>query len=97
MNKRDNTQKLSSIINKVINKNNLRHKIDQLNIIDIWRDIIGENIHTYVKEEKVKDYTLYIKLKSSVVRNEISYNKSRIIEKINKKIGKQAIKEIILK
>ena len=97
MNKRDNTQKLSSIINKVINKNNLRHKIDQLNIIDIWRDIIGENIHTYVKEEKVKDYTLYIKLKSSVVRNEISYNKSRIIEKINKKVGKQAIKEIILK
>ena len=97
MNKRDNTQKLSSIIDKVINKNNLRHKIDQLNIIDIWRDIIGENIHTYVKEEKVKDYTLYIKLKSSVVRNEISYNKSRIIEKINKKIGKQAIKEIILK
>ena len=97
MNKRDNTQKLSSIINKVINKNNLRHKIDQLSIIDIWRDIIGENIHKYVKEEKVKDYTLYIKLKSSVVRNEISYNKSRIIEKINKKIGKQAIKEIILK
>ena len=97
MNKRDNTQKLSSIINKVINKNNLRHKIDQLNIIDIWRDIIGESIHKYVKEEKVKDYTLYIKLKSSVVRNEISYNKSRIIEKINKKIGKQAIKEIILK
>ena len=97
MNKRDNTQKLSSIIDKVINKNNLRHKIDQLNIIDIWRDIIGESMHKYVKEEKVKDLTLYIKLKSSVVRNEISYNKSRIIEKINKKIGKQAIKEIILK
>lgn len=97
MSKRDNTQKLSSIINKVINKNNLRHKIDQLSIIDIWRDIIGENIQKYVKEEKVKDYTLYIKLKSSVVRNEISYNKSRIIEKINKKIGKQAIKEIVLK
>ena len=97
MNKRDNTQKLSSIIDKVINKNNLRHKIDQLNIIDIWRDIIGESIHKYVKEEKVKDYSLYIKLKSSVVRTEISYNKSIIIEKINKRIGKQAIKEIILK
>ena len=97
MNKRDNTQKLSSIINKVINKNNLRHKIDQLNIIDIWRDIIGESMHKYVKEEKVMDLTLYIKLKSSVVRNEISYNKSRIIENINKRIGKQAIKEIILK
>tara|TARA_B100000401_G_scaffold361509_1_gene259190 strand:- start:183 stop:476 length:294 start_codon:yes stop_codon:yes gene_type:complete len=97
MNKRDNTQKLSSIIDKVINKNNLRHKIDQLNIIDIWRDIIGESMHKYVKEEKVKDLTLYIKLKSSVVRNEISYNKSRIIENINKRIGKQAIKEIILK
>ena len=97
MSKRDNTQKLSSIINKVINKNNLRHKIDQLNIIDIWRDIIGESIQKYVKEEKVKDYTLYIKLKSSVVRNEISYNKSKIIEKINKRIGKEAIKEIVLK
>ena len=59
MNKRDNTEKLSSIIDKVINKNNLRHKIDQLNIIDIWRDIIGESIHKYVKEEKVKDYSLF--------------------------------------
>ena len=59
MNKRDNTQKLSSIIDKVINKNNLRHKIDQLNIIiDIWRDIIGESMHKYVKEEKVKDYNI---------------------------------------
>ena len=63
MSKRDNTRKLSSIIEKVIIKNNLSHKIEQLNIIDIWRDIIGENIHKYVKEEKVKDYTLYIKLK----------------------------------
>jgi hypothetical protein len=40
---------------------------------------------------------LVIKMKSAVVRNELSYQKSEILKKINQKTGKEIVKEIILK
>ena len=56
-----------------------------------------KNLTKYIVNEYVKNDVLYVKLKSSVVRNELTYNKSKIIEKVNSIAGKKVIKDIFLK
>tara|TARA_B100001564_G_C20418815_1_gene569152 strand:- start:356 stop:646 length:291 start_codon:yes stop_codon:yes gene_type:complete len=92
-----NNQKIGEIIKKLTTKSNIKDKLDKLDILDYWHDTIGKNLTKYIVNEYVKNDVLYVKLKSSVVRNELSYNKSKIIEKINSIAGKKVIKDIFLK
>ena len=59
--------------------------------------LVGKNLMKYINDLSVKNGTLIIKVKSAVVRNELSYQKSEIIKKINEQVGNEILKEIILK
>lgn len=92
-----NNQKIGDIIKILTAKSSIHKKLEKLDILDYWHETIGKNIKKYIINEYVKDEVLHVKLKSSVVRNELTYNKSKIIEEINLKAGKKVIKNIFLK
>ena len=48
-------------------------------------------------DSKVYKDKLYVKLKSSNLRNEFSYRKTDIINQINSRVGKKLIVDIIFK
>ena len=92
-----NNQRISDIIKKLTAKSDIKDKLEKLDILDYWHDTIGQNLTKYIINEYVKNDVLFVKLKSSVVRNELTYNKSKIIEKVNSIAGKKVIKDIFLK
>ena len=92
-----NTNILSNLINKIISNPKLSQKLDNLKALEFFDEIIGKNIQNYILDTKIFNNKLFIKVKSATVRNELSYQKDKIIKEINSKIGKQIISEIILK
>ena len=88
---------LSSVIRKILKNPKLSRKLDDIRIIEIWDEIIGKNLQKYVIDSKVYKGKLYIKLKSSTLRNEFTYQKSDLIRQINQRFGKKVIEDIILK
>lgn len=88
---------LSSVIRKILKNPKLSRKLDDIRIIEIWDEIIGNNLQKYVIDSKVYKGKLYIKLKSSTLRNEFTYQKSDLIRQINQRFGKKVIENIILK
>ena len=95
--RRNNTNTIGQIIKKIIRNNKLSKSLDVLNVLDVWNNIIGKDLEKYIKSTKLVDDKLYVKLRSSIVRNEMSYKKAQLIQKINKKLNKDVIKDIILK
>ena len=93
----NNNHKVGDIIRKLMKNPKLSKKLDNLDAIDAWEEIIGEPICKYITEQKVYKGILYVKLKSAVVRNELSYKRSELISQINKKAGKELITDIVLK
>ena len=75
----------------------LSEKLDKLEAIDAWNEIIGKQLSKYITDQKINKGILYVKLKSAVVRNELSYKKSEFINQINKKVGKQLLADIVLR
>jgi len=93
----NNNRKVGDIIRKLMRNPKLSEKLDKLDALQAWEEIIGKQLCKYVLEQKIFKGTLYVKLKSAVVRNELSYKKSTFVKQINKKIGKNLITDILLK
>ena len=92
-----NMNSLSNVIRKIIKNPKLSKRLDNIKVIEIWEEIIGKNLEKYVIDSKVHNNKLYIKLKSSTLRNEFTYQKTDIVNQINKRFGKKVIEDIILK
>ena len=93
----NNNQKLGEVIRKLMKNPKLSEKLDKLDAIDVWEEMIGIQLCKYITEQKIYKGILYVTLKSAVVRNELSYKKSEFISQINRKVGKKLLTDIVLK
>ena len=58
---------------------------------------MGNNVNSYTNEIILKKNTLYVNLSSSVLRQELSFGKQKIIDLLNKELGKTIITKIVLR
>ena len=92
-----NMNLLSTIMRKILKNPKLSKRLDNIKIIEIWNELIGSNLEKYVLDSKVYKGKLFIKLKSSTLRNEFTYKKSELLKQINNRFGKQVIDDIVFK
>ena len=90
-------KKLSSVIKKIVSNPKISDKLENLKIIEIWNEILGNNLQKYIIDSKVYNRKLLVKIKSSTLRNELGFKKTDLINQINKRFGKKIIDEIILR
>jgi hypothetical protein len=88
---------IADVLKQFIDKNNLQSGIDKISVEDAWKSLMGNGVNSYTKEVVLKGTTLYVSLTSAVLREELSYGKQKIIKMINEEIGKEVVKEVILR
>jgi len=91
------TKTLKVVLNKFIEKNSLNSGLDNVKVQNLWKKTMGDNVNSYTNEVILKNQTLYIRLSSSILRQELSYGKDKIIELINKEFGQSTVKKIVLR
>ena len=87
-------QQLKKVLKKAINESGFKKAIDQEGAVSVWGEVVGKNISAVTEATGVEKGTLVIKTESATWRQELHMQKKEIINKINKKIGSIAIKEI---
>jgi len=80
-----------------IKEHKLQGGIDKVEVKDAWRNLMGNGVNNYTADVQLKKNTLYINLTSSVLREELSYGKEKIIKMINEELGKELVKNLILR
>ena len=95
--RKSNQQSIGAVIKKLLKNQKLEGRLQELDVLNYCEEILGKNLMKYINDLSVKNGTLIIKVKSAVVRNELSYQKREIIKKINEQVGNEILKEIILK
>ena len=88
---------LSDVLKEFVSSNKLQEGLDKVEIKDAWKNIMGNGVNSYTTSVQLKRDTLYVQLSSSVLREELSYGKEKIIAILNDALGKQLIKTLILK
>ncbi|SIQ80585.1 DUF721 domain-containing protein [Maribacter ulvicola] len=92
----DNTS-MKDALSAFIQKNKLEKGIDKVDAREAWAKLMGNGVNNYTTEIELKFGTLYVALSSSVLREELSLGKSKIIRMLNEEIGKEVVKKLVLR
>ena len=88
---------MSDALKNFIDANRLQKGLDKVSIEDAWHSVMGNAISKYTTAIKLDREILYVQLSSSVLREELSYGKTKIIDMINLEMGKQIITKLVLR
>lgn len=98
MPKRENDNlSMKEALSAFILKNNLEKGMDKVEVKEAWVRLMGNGVNNYTTAIELRNDTLFISLSSSVLREELSHGKSKIIAMINDEIGKQLVKKLVLR
>ncbi len=98
MARRDNENtSMKDALSAFIQKNKLEKGMNKVDAREAWARLMGNGVNNYTTEIELRFDTLYVSLSSSVLREELSLGKSKIIRMINEEIGKELVKKIVLR
>ncbi|TYB77050.1 DUF721 domain-containing protein [Bizionia myxarmorum] len=88
---------IADVLKEFVETNRLEQGLNAVNVQDAWQSMMGNGVNNYTTAIQLKGTTLYVQLSSSVLREELSYGKEKIVKMLNENLGKEVIKELILR
>lgn len=95
--RRNEYHSLSDALKEFINENRLEKGLEKIDARDAWINLMGNGVNNYTTDIQLKGDTLYVALSSSVLREELSYGKEKIVKMLNEELGREIVKKIILR
>lgn len=90
-----NDSLISEVLKDFISTYKLEAGMDKIDVERVWKSIMGNGVNAYTQEVVLKRTTLYVKLSSAVLREELTYGKQKIIDMLNEELRKEVIKELV--
>lgn len=94
--KKTNDKSLKEAIEQLLQVYKLRRRFDETSLIAAWPDLMGTAIANRTKEIYIRDKKLFLRVESSVIKNELVMMRSQIIDKMNERAGGQVVEDIVL-
>jgi len=85
---------LKDLMGEVIKENNLSKGMKKITIKETWVLLMGKGVVSYTESVALRGGTLFVKINSSVLREELSYGKDKIKAMMNEALGTSEIKKI---
>jgi len=88
---------LAEAMKEFLSKSRLKTGIQALQIQDAWEKIMGKTIAKYTDKIEIIGSTLFISSTVAPLKNELLYQKPKIIERVNEALGEKVITEVVIK
>jgi len=89
-------QSMEDLMKDVIKENKLTKGMNQISVEEAWAKLMGNGVISYTNKIDLQGKTLIVSLKSSVLREELSYGKEKIIKMMNEELGEPLISKLLL-
>jgi len=90
-----NDKSLKEAIEQMMQVYKIKRKFNETGIIAHWPELVGKPVANRTKELFVRDKKLFLRIESSVIKNELMLMRTQIISKINEESGTVLVEEII--
>ena len=94
--KKDNIS-IGEALKEFISTNKLQKGIDKVLVKEAWVSLMGNGVNNYTTAIDLRNGTLFVSLSSSVLREELSHGKSKIIALLNEEVGREVVTKIVLR
>ena len=90
------TTHIGAAIRGMLQKYQLTQKFNEQVLLASWEKLVGKPVARQTTRLNIRDKVLFVQLSSPTLKNDLMYNKARLIEAIEADFGKGVIREIVL-
>ena len=88
---------IQDAIKQFLKQSRIKGGIQALQIEDVWEQIMGKTIARYTDKIQIINQTLFISSTVAQLKNELLYQKDKIIERVNEALGDKVINDVVIK
>ncbi|MFD2246702.1 DUF721 domain-containing protein [Pontibacter ruber] len=88
-------QPIGESIKALMKAYRLQGKLNEVNLVQRWEEIMGKPIAIKTKELYFKDNKLFVRLTSAPLKHELNMSKSKVVELLNRAIGDEVVKDVV--
>ncbi len=92
---RTNDKTLKEAIEQMLQVYKIKRKYDETGIKTSWPELVGKSVANRTKEIYIHNKKLFLRIESSVIKNELVLMRAQIIDKINNDAKVVLVEEII--
>ncbi|TWR28186.1 DUF721 domain-containing protein [Mucilaginibacter achroorhodeus] len=90
-----NDKSIKDAIEQMLNVYKIKRRFDETHVVAAWPDIVGKSVANRTKELFIRDRKLFLRIESSVIKNELVMMRQQIIQKINEEAKSTLVDDII--
>lgn len=94
---RINSNRLSLLLEEFIREQGLEDGLLRVRIGQAWDDAVGQKYAVCTIAKYFSNGILYCTINSSLMRNQLYFRQNDIIAQINKKMGAEIVKKLVLR
>lgn len=95
--RRTQSRPLREIIEEVLKVSGIDQKLKERELVRQWDEVVGITIARSTESIYIRDRKLFVTIRSSVIRNELSMIREGLRLELNRRSGQILIDEIIIK
>ncbi len=90
-----NDKTLKEAIEQMLSVYKIRRRFDETAVVTHWADIVGKSVANRTSEIFINNKRMFLRIESSVIKNDLVMMRTQIIEQINSKAEGIIVEEII--
>ena len=88
---------MQDAIKQYLKHSRIKGGIQALQIEEVWEQIMGKTIAKYTDKIQIIHQTLFISSTVAQLKNELLYQKDKIIERVNEALGDKVINDVVIR
>ncbi len=89
-------ESIRRIIDRVISQTDSADAFLEQRACYLWVEVVGPGVNRYTSRRYVDNGVLHVYLTSAPLKNELSFHRAALTERINSIIGKNVLKDIMI-
>jgi len=85
---------LGNALQQFLKQSRFKAPIQALQIQDVWENIMGKTIARYTEKIAIQGQTLQITTHVAPLKQELLYQKEKIIQRVNEALGEKLINDV---
>jgi hypothetical protein len=88
---------IQEAMQQFLKNSKLKQGIQAMQIEEVWEKIMGKTVSKYTDKIQIIGSTLFVTTTVAPLKNELLYQKEKIIERVNEALGEKVIKEVVIR
>lgn len=95
--RRTKTMLMGELLDEFFKRPYVAAKVAEGKLPDTWRTIVGEHAADDTTELRLERHVLYVRVRSSVLRSELFYQREALRDAINRQSGIRLVNAVIIR